>query len=109
MSEQKKTGTASESLAVIIAVPMFIGPCIFGWQIINWLQTAKWKPITIANTFEYFEWPQPHFAWLGFQKIANLVFDLPLSLTSFLIWLALFVCLLTVIDERNARTQKKGA
>jgi hypothetical protein len=96
-------GAGAETLALLIALPVFIGPGIVGWQIIHWLQTAKWMPLSIADALTYFDVPLPRFNWLGFQKITDSLLDLPLSLTAFLVWILAFVCILAVIEEQRKK------
>lgn len=103
MKEKILTETGVEAMLSLLALPILIGPGIVGWQIFNWLQTAKWKPIAASDALTYFEIPLPRFQWLGLQKIADMVLDWPLSVVAFVLWIALMIFTIAIIEDRAKR------
>jgi hypothetical protein len=103
MKEKVLTETGLEAVLSLLALPILIGPGIVVWQVFNWLQTAKWKPIAVSDTLTYFEIPLPRLQWLGLQKIADMVLDWPLSVVVFVLWIALIVFTIAIIEERSKR------
>jgi hypothetical protein len=103
MKEKVLTETGLEAALSLLVLPIFIGPAIVVWQIFNWLQTANWKPIAVFDALTYFEIPLPRFQWLGLQKIADIVLDWPLSIVVFVLWIALIVFTIAIIEDRAKR------
>ena len=71
-----------EELSGILMLPSL---AVLGWQAYSWLRTGHWTALPIAKAFEYLEWPIPATTWGGLQKIIDWIFDIPLSLTLFVL------------------------
>jgi hypothetical protein len=96
-----------EALLSLLALPIFVGPGLVVWQIFNWLQTAKWKPIAVSDALTYFGMPLPHLRWLGLQKISDMVLDWPLSIVVFALWIALIIFTIAIVGNRAERKINK--
>ena len=65
-------------IAASIAALIF-APALFVFDVLGWLRTAEWAPVRIRTAWAAFGGPELRFAWLGVQKIADYLLDLPLS------------------------------
>lgn len=92
---------------LVWAAPVIIGPAILVGQAVTWLRTGYWNPVPISAAFDYFDIPSPHTTWVGAQKVLDFMLDLPLSITSFLLWMA--VVIFTVVKLEEERTRKARA
>jgi hypothetical protein len=107
MTEKPLTENGLEALLSLLGLPVLIGPGIVVWQIYTWLQTAKWRLVPVSDALIFFGIPQPRFDWLGLQKIADWVLDLPLSVTAFVVWMAIIVFGIAFVEEVRRKQDKK--
>jgi hypothetical protein len=107
VTEEPEKAGILETFLPLLALPVFIGPGIVVWQIYTWLQTAKWRPVPVSDALTLFEIPHPRFDWLGLQKIADWVLDLPLSVTAFLVWMTTIVFSIAFIEEARKKQDYK--
>jgi hypothetical protein len=66
-------------LAVLfLVVAVAAGALIFGWQLLNWLQTEVWQPMPLDVVLgALHNWARD---WLGLQKVLSWILALPLSI-----------------------------
>lgn len=64
--------------AWVLAIPIFIGPGIFLFQVVGWLKSGQWPPVPLSRAFDYFGVDQPKTTWIGAQKAIDFILDLPL-------------------------------
>jgi hypothetical protein len=107
MTEKLLTENGLEAFLSLLGLPVLVGPGIVVWQIYAWLQTAKWRPVPVSNALIFFGIPQPHFDWLGLQKIADWALDLPLSVTAVVMWMVVIVFGVAFVEKVRSEQDKK--
>lgn len=68
--------TGSTLILVSLSIPAI--------QALAWLKTGEWYALPLSKALAYYGWPPPQFDWVGVQKIATYVLDLPSALWVFL-------------------------
>jgi hypothetical protein len=98
-------GTISGGGGIVIALG------ILAWQSLIWLQVGTWPPLTIGDGFSYYQTDPPSGQWVGLEKIILSVLNLPLSLSVFLVGVALaaFVMYYAEKIETYKREQRNAA
>jgi hypothetical protein len=92
------------ALALVAIWPFFIGPIIFGWQCIQWLHFGYWHPVPVSAAFDFFGMPYPTSTWAEVHKTISYILELPLSITSFLVYQAVVVAVMQVEEWRHHRS-----
>jgi hypothetical protein len=81
----------SGSTMAVGGLTMLAGPGVLLYQIVLWLRDGVWTPLQVRLVWQELEWPEPAFEWLGVQRIANGMLDLPFSLGIFLVGIGIVI------------------
>jgi hypothetical protein len=101
--------TIAGSMLPIGLLAMFITPGIWAYQIIYWLRSGDWFPISIADGLHWIGIREPRFAWMGVQKISDFVMDLPLSIMIFFAILGIMFAIVEWSERYGAQAKAKKA
>jgi hypothetical protein len=71
------TGRVVLSFGLIV---LFSAAAVLAYQAILWLHDGQWTALSLRHLWDWAGLGYPMFKWLGVQKIAVWVLDLPLSL-----------------------------
>ncbi len=89
-------------------VAVAAGALIFGWQLLNWLQTEVWQPMPLDVVLGgLHNWAS---GWLGLQKVFSWILALPLSIVCGVIGFLVFWAggvLSTYLYKRAAHAEAK--
>src|SRR5262245_24164030 len=91
MAEREKffgDGVIETLGAYLLACPVFIGPGIVVFQVIEWLRTGKWHPVPVSAGLDYLGIAHPTMSWIGAQKVIDFILDFPLSVVVFGLYIA---------------------
>ncbi len=60
---------ASMGVATVLVAPLFAAAGVFGWQILGWLMTGSWVPVSVLDAMIRIglgsDWAQSPGSWLG--------------------------------------------
>ena len=101
--------TIAGSLLPIGLLSMLITPGIWAYQIIYWLRSGDWFPISLADGLHGIGLGVPRFAWVGVQKISDFVMELPLSIMIFFAILGLMFVVVEWSERYGAQAKAKRA
>jgi hypothetical protein len=103
MLRENIAGLLPKLTAYPVALTLMIGPGILAWQCYEWLKTARWHPVPVADALTALDITYPVSTWAGLQKIIDAVLDLPLSVVTFVVSIVLAVAVQLFVEHIQLR------
>lgn len=95
------------AIMALVAGAFFVGFLVtLGDQILVFLKSGQWFPVSISDALLSLSFKPPRFAWLGVQRIFEWFLDQSLAVAMLLTAAVVGMLTLQLMDERNAYVRR---